>query len=411
MRFRRSATRLTAGQRQKLRDSFAAVQKIDDDRGYGYHAGIHGLPLPIGCDNAHGTDYFLPWHRAYLYFFERALRDQVPDAMLTWWDWRTGPTHAAQIPKAFATKTVDRKRNPLFSATVSPLAIQQGGNTVPATTVREPGAPGAPPLPSFQDVTDVLALNDFVDFTAQVEQLHNAVHVWVGGHMGPDRLRGVRPDLLGPPHHDRPAVAAVAAAPPRLAAACEHPRRGAAAVPNDRAADALGHRPGLRLRRGLVLDPDAMNTTTSALELPELEDAKELSRADLVFYGVDHAARPTRRGVFINNPKADAETERVDEQGYAGSFAVFGHNGCFGDEGHCLPGQRATDEFDLRAPHPLRALTRTLIATDAIRRALIEPAVQEVTVTVVAVTPDDGFPKAGPEPGHFDYVRLLTYES
>ena len=70
VRFRRSATRLTAGQRQKLRDSFAAVQKIDDDRGYGYHAGIHGLPLPIGCDNAHGTDYFLPWHRAYLYFFE-----------------------------------------------------------------------------------------------------------------------------------------------------------------------------------------------------------------------------------------------------------------------------------------------------------------------------------------------------
>ena len=184
VRFRRSATRLTAGQRQKLRDSFAAVQKIDDDRGYGYHAGIHGLPLPIGCDNAHGTDYFLPWHRAYLYFFERALRDHVPDAMLTWWDWRTGPTHAAQIPKAFATKTVDRKRNPLFSATVSPLAIQQGGNQVPATTVREPGAPGAPPLPSFQDVKDVLDLNDFVDFTAQVEQLHNAVHVWVGGHMG-----------------------------------------------------------------------------------------------------------------------------------------------------------------------------------------------------------------------------------
>ena len=184
VRFRRSATRLTAGQRQKLRDSFAAVQKIDDDRGYGYHAGIHGLPLPIGCDNAHGTDYFLPWHRAYLYFFERALRDQVPDAMLTWWDWRTGPTHAAQIPKAFATKTVDRKRNPLFSATVSPLAIQQGGNQVPATTAREPGAPGAPPLPSFQDVKDVLDLNDFVDFTAQVEQLHNAVHVWVGGHMG-----------------------------------------------------------------------------------------------------------------------------------------------------------------------------------------------------------------------------------
>src|SRR4051795_10630288 len=143
LRFRRNVARLSAGQLDNLRQAFARVYAISDNRGYAYHAGIHGLPLPIGCDNAHGTPYFLPWHRAYLYFFERALRDQVPRAMLAWWDWRTGPTHAAQIPKAFASKTVDRKRNPLFSATVSPLAIQQGGNQVPATTAREPGAPGA----------------------------------------------------------------------------------------------------------------------------------------------------------------------------------------------------------------------------------------------------------------------------
>src|SRR5213592_2117275 len=77
LRFRRSAARLTAGQLQLLRDPFQAMYGIADERGYAYHAGIHGLPLPIGCDNAHGTPYFLPWHRAYLYFFERALRDQV----------------------------------------------------------------------------------------------------------------------------------------------------------------------------------------------------------------------------------------------------------------------------------------------------------------------------------------------
>jgi tyrosinase len=184
VRFRRSATRLTAGQAKTLRDAFAAVQGINDDRGYGYHAGIHGLPLPIGCDNAHGTDYFLPWHRAYLYFFERALRDQVPDAMLTWWDWRISPTRAPRIPKLFAVKTVDRKRNPLASAKVDPLALQQGGNQVPPTTQREPGAPGAPSLPSVDAVEAVLQLTDFADFTSQVEGLHNSVHVWVGGHMG-----------------------------------------------------------------------------------------------------------------------------------------------------------------------------------------------------------------------------------
>jgi hypothetical protein len=152
-----------------------------------------------------------------------------------------------------------------------------------------------------------------------------------------------------------------------------------------------------------------MTSTSQPLELPELEDVEELSRADLVFYGVEHSGPSYEARVFVNNPRADADTERVLEQGYAGSFAVFGHNGCFGDDGHCLPDQRVRDEFDLRAPHPLRPLTMTVIATEAIRRALVEPAVTEVTVTVVAVVPDDGFPKSG-ETGRFEYVRLLTYE-
>jgi hypothetical protein len=154
-----------------------------------------------------------------------------------------------------------------------------------------------------------------------------------------------------------------------------------------------------------------MTTITSdPLELPELEDVEELSRADLVFYGVDHSGPSWEARVFINNPKASAATERLLDHGYAGSFTVFGHNGCFGDTGHCLPDQRHRDEFDLRAPHPLRPLTMTVIATEAIRRALVEPAVQAVSVTVVVVVPDDGFPKAEAPPAHFAYVRLLTYE-
>jgi hypothetical protein len=154
-----------------------------------------------------------------------------------------------------------------------------------------------------------------------------------------------------------------------------------------------------------------MNTITSApLELPELEDMDELSRADLVFYGVDHSGPSYEARVFVNNPKADATTEPLLDYGYAGSFAVFGHNGCFGDAGHCLPDQRETDAFDVRAPHPLRPLTMTVIATEAIRRALVEPTVREATLTIVAVVPDDGFPKSSDQPLRFDYVRLLTYE-
>jgi tyrosinase len=146
VRFRRNADRLTADQLALLREAFEAVYGIDDDRGYAHHAGIHGLPLPIGCDNAHGTPYFLPWHRAYLYFFERALRDRVADAMLTWWDWRTDANRPARVPAPFANARVARKANPLNSARVPRLALDQGrraGMTVPGRTVREPRRPRA----------------------------------------------------------------------------------------------------------------------------------------------------------------------------------------------------------------------------------------------------------------------------
>src|ERR671922_3025360 len=87
IRFRRRVGALSADQLRLLREAFSKAYGLDDDRGYQYWAGIHGLPLPRYCDVAHGRLEFLPWHRAYLYSFERALRDLVPEVMLAWWDW------------------------------------------------------------------------------------------------------------------------------------------------------------------------------------------------------------------------------------------------------------------------------------------------------------------------------------
>jgi tyrosinase len=185
VRFRRNADRLTAGQLRNLRAAFEAMYELADDRGYAHHAGIHGLPLPIGCDNAHGTPYFLPWHRAYLYFFERALRDRVERAALAWWDWRTGPQRPAQVPLVFRPRTLNGQGNPLHSARVPRLALEQGrraGLQVAARTRREPGDPAL--LPRAEEVREVLELRDFLDFSSALEGLHDRVHVWVGGHMG-----------------------------------------------------------------------------------------------------------------------------------------------------------------------------------------------------------------------------------
>jgi tyrosinase len=184
IRFRRNADRLTAGQLALLREGFAALYAIEDDRGYAFHAGIHGLPLPIGCDNAHHTPFFLPWHRAYLFFFERAMRDRVPDAMLTWWDWRTAGGESARVPQPFAPARISGKANPLNSARVPRLALEQGrraGMTVPGRTRREPGDRALLPTPA--EVRSVLELRDFLDFSSALEGLHDRVHVWTGGHM------------------------------------------------------------------------------------------------------------------------------------------------------------------------------------------------------------------------------------
>lgn len=182
VRWRRNARFLTPDQTTILKDAFARSMTAHDDRGYLYFAGIHGLPMPIGCSIAHGSPYFLPWHRAYLYAFERSLMDLSPSVSLPWWDWTV---HT--IPDVFTA--ADSPDNPLASAEVDPVALKQAreGNPsidLPDHTVRFPGQPGSPPLPTAADIASLLEVSDFLDFTAQLENFHNNVHVWTGGAGG-----------------------------------------------------------------------------------------------------------------------------------------------------------------------------------------------------------------------------------
>jgi tyrosinase len=183
LRHRLNIDSMNASQLSDFRAAVQAAMAISDERGYNYHAGIHGYPLPISCDIAHGRPIFLPWHRAYLYFFELALRDQQPGVTLPWWDWTTD----RHIPRAYDEPKVGEDPNPLYSAKVDPLARQQGeraGDVKGPMTTRRPGADGSPPLPSEEDIKKVLELPGFLDFTHQLENFHNNVHVWVGGPSG-----------------------------------------------------------------------------------------------------------------------------------------------------------------------------------------------------------------------------------
>jgi tyrosinase len=189
---RPSVEQLSAAQLSSLREAIVATQAISDERGYQYWAGIHGLPLPIYCQ--HGTPLFLAWHRAYLYFFEKALQDAVPGTMLPWWDWTIA--HHTGIPAAYAEQQVGASPNPLYSSPIQPSGREPDGSD---HTIRKPGEPEAPPLPEPGRIHEILELGDFIDFQTQIEDVHGGVHEWVGGTM--DDIATAAYDPLFWAHH------------------------------------------------------------------------------------------------------------------------------------------------------------------------------------------------------------------
>jgi hypothetical protein len=135
-------------------------------------------------------------------------------------------------------------------------------------------------------------------------------------------------------------------------------------------------------------------------------DLEEITRADLVLYGVDHAGPSYEARVFLNNPNADVNTARERDSGYAGSFAVFGHGGCYGDEGHCAPDDRLSDEFDRRPPHPLAPYTRSLEITETLKST----RGKRVRVDVVIVLRDSKVSAASQDVSPCTDVRLVAYQ-
>jgi tyrosinase len=185
LRHRRSVRRLSPGQLADFRRAIALAQGIGDDRGYQHWSGIHGLPEPMYCQHEH-SPFFLAWHRAYLYFFEKQLQDRVPGVTLPWWDWTH---HADGIPAAYARARVEGSKNPLASSPIQPRGRRLKSEK---RTWRRPGDPGG--LPSPKQVARVIDDNpDFFTFQNQLESIHNNVHGWVNGTMGDIRVSAYDP--------------------------------------------------------------------------------------------------------------------------------------------------------------------------------------------------------------------------
>lgn len=181
-----------------LRDAYVQLQSFSatDNRSWVYWGQFHGFNR-YNCWHhfrtgpGRGTqfpyDLFLPWHRAYLLNFEHVARDQNDDAILPWWDWTSERSHDAGVPAAYSEPQIDGETNPLASG---PTPDMPGD---PARQTRRfPGDPSllpsmTEPVPAvgLPSIEDILGLSQYVDFSTQIQDVHDFIHGWTGG-VNPD---------------------------------------------------------------------------------------------------------------------------------------------------------------------------------------------------------------------------------
>jgi len=186
IRRRKAVHNLQPAELTALRKALRGMMDRRDNRGYAWHAGQHGVAAWLCWHHSREQfrpgaplELFLPWHRAYLYGFEMALRDIDPDVTLPFWDW----THDPGIPPAFdAAKLPDGNANPLYSARID---VDKSRADPPRHGVTSRDPDPTQPLPSKDEIDKVLGVNGWSRFTSDMEgQLHDRVHGWVGGDMG-----------------------------------------------------------------------------------------------------------------------------------------------------------------------------------------------------------------------------------
>jgi hypothetical protein len=111
------------------------------------------------------------------------------------------------------------------------------------------------------------------------------------------------------------------------------------------------------------------------------------SRADLEFYSIDHFRPSFTALIYFNDAEVDEHNATTSRPSYAGSFSIFGHRFCSGDEGHCDVHDHG-NRFDDRPSHPLTPAFKRVMVTEALRRVQ-EAGQPELYITVVCFAEPD----------------------
>ncbi|SRR5258708_918213 len=108
----------------------------------------------------------------------------------------------------------------------------------------------------------------------------------------------------------------------------------------------------------------------------------DFKRADIEVYGIDQSGPSYEGRVFLNNPGANADTPPTADNGYAGSFHVYGYGiwpaDVVKDAVHEGPEAPSAEQEGIRAP-----IQKEVIATETVRRAAATG--RDPIVTIVPV--------------------------
>jgi hypothetical protein len=128
-------------------------------------------------------------------------------------------------------------------------------------------------------------------------------------------------------------------------------------------------------------------SSTIPLDSTQLRSAR-FTRADIQLHEVDHSGASYEGRIFLNNTEADENTPTEAESGYAGSFYIFSHGGCFGDVGHCEL-QTGIRPYDKRLKSPTVPRDISVTITDKLKDVVSSS--NQFTVTIVPIVEPENY--------------------
>ncbi len=216
MALRSNIRNLSLNELSRFREAHKTIMSRIDNRSYQYIAGRHGW-LEEYCEHPPRRDelgrlihLFLPWHRAYMYHFEKYLQIALGDNNigLCWWNWRSSTSETEGIPRAYSERNANNEPNPLYKFRMNFRGRTGGGENVTvnrdtgrrvgvATTIRRIRETAAA---AQADIPQLGQIDDFAQFSERLRGWwHNGIHMYVGGDMSDPNLAAYDPIFY--PHH------------------------------------------------------------------------------------------------------------------------------------------------------------------------------------------------------------------